>query len=211
MSRSWKSAMAKASWVAVAMGVGGAAPAGAELGVPDVSLSGGLTIPAGPASFTDLHAFGLALAGGLRYRLVPLLSLNLEVGYYRMPFDTGAFEKTIATRFPNINVSGNDTNVIPVTLAFEVPLPVTGSTRPYLSAGGGFYHVGSSAKQVSGPNAGLLEIPSVNGNVLGLRFGAGLRTPLTPLASLFLDASYHIALTNPDHIRFVPLRLGVRF
>ena len=203
----------KVAGIALALSCTASAPARAQLGLrPGVTVAGGIGIPAAPDDFKNLHGAGVALSAGLHFKVAPLVGATLEAGYYRLPFDAGAYEATLPAPFRSVNVSGNDLFVIPVTLAAEVSLLPFGSTRPFASAGAGFYRIGTTDAVLSGPGSNEAPRPQDSSdNALGVRLGLGVRTPLTPLASFFLDATYHLAFTDPDRIGFVVGRAGVRF
>jgi opacity protein-like surface antigen len=203
---------AAAGVIAIVVGWGSFQRAEAQVGFrPRLVVAAGVTLPAGPASFTDFWGPGLALAAGLQIAAIPHATLTLESGYYRHGFDTNAFEKKIRSTYPNVNVSGNALYVIPFTITAEIPLMRYGSTRPYASIGFGYEHVDLTKAEVSGPQADQVVVPGKSDDAFGARFGLGVRTALTPGATLFVDGTYYVIWSDPDPIRFVPLRLGVRF
>lgn len=169
----------------LALGLVAVAASGAEaqmmMARPRVSLAAGVALPVAPAHFTDDWGAHVALAAGLHWRLSPRVGGGLEVGYNRF----GASRR-------------DDFAVVPVTLQADVALRGRGTTRPVAILGGGWYRLTSSdfSEQVDG---------------LGLHFGAGVRTALTPGSILFLDAIWHVVWYDADSIQFVPLRVGVRF
>ena len=106
---------------------------------------------------------------------------------------------------------GNDLQVVPVTVGADIALTAWGNTRPYVTAGLGYYSVSVTAPQTSGPGADDVTLPDPSDDAFGARLGLGVRTLVTPAVTLFFDATYHAAWTSPDALGFVPLRVGLRF
>jgi hypothetical protein len=187
-----------------------AAPARAGLPVR-FSLAAGWTFPVAPSSISDLWNGSAAFAAGATWRATSRVAIWADVGYYRHAFDTDAYESTISDLFPNVNASGNDLQVVPVSIGADVALTGWGNTRPYVSAGIGYYNVSVTKPEASGPQGEAVEFPDPSDEAFGARFGLGVRTLVTPAVTLFVDATYHRAWTSPDALGFVPLRLGLRF
>jgi len=185
-------------------------PAGAQLPVK-FSVAGGWTFPTGPSSVTDYWNGGGAIAAAASLRASARALVWLEVGYYRHEFDSDAFESAIRDQHPNVNVSGNDVQVIPVTVGADIALTGWGNTRPYVTAGLGYYDISVTKPETSGPAAADVELPDPSDDAFGARIGLGVRTLVTPAVTLFFDVSYHAAWTSPDALGFVPLRVGMRF
>jgi Outer membrane protein beta-barrel domain len=176
-----------------------------------VSIAGGWTIPVTPKTFTDLWSGNGAFAAGISWRASSRLAPWLEIGYYRHAFNNDAFETSIQDLFPNVNASGNDLQVVPVTVGTDIALTAWGNTRPYVAVGFGYYSLSVTTPQTSGPGADSVSLPDPSDDVFGARLGLGVRTLVTPAVTLFFDATYHIAWTSPDAFGFVPVRVGLRF
>lgn len=175
------------------------------------SIAGGWNFPAGPASITDFWTGGGTVAAGLSLRASSRVLAWAEVGYYRLEFDADAFESTIRALYPDVNVSGNDLQVIPVTVGAAMALTGWGNTRPYVTAGLGYYSISVTSPQTSGPGADDVALPDPSDDAFGACFGFGVRTLVTPAATLFFDVTYHAAWASSDALGFVPLRVGLRF
>jgi opacity protein-like surface antigen len=196
---------------ACALGVALAA-ARARAEIPfNVTVTAGWTLPVSPSALTDGWNGGPSIAAGIQHRLSSRLQAWFEVGYHRLGFDTQAFDASIASAFPNVHTSGNALWILPVHAGVDFALTSWGNTRPYLTAGVGYDHVGHTTPQASGPGASGVTFPEFSGGGFGIRIGAGVRTLLSPSVSLFIDASWHEAWVSPEAITFVPLRVGLRF
>jgi hypothetical protein len=172
---------------------------------------GGGALPLAPSAITDLWSPGFVLTAGLRARVTPRLGIGPEVGYARFGFDADAFEATVADSFPGVNAGGNDLFVVSILVDAEFALTGWGNTRPYARAGIGWAHAGVTKASASGPGAGRLVLPDPGGDAATVRVGLGLRTLLTPTATLFVDACWQIAWLDPEPLQFVPIRAGLRF
>jgi opacity protein-like surface antigen len=176
-----------------------------------VAVAGGWTALVEPSAVTDFWNGGFVLSVGLHFRPAARLGVWTEVAYYRCDFDNEAFESAIADRFPDVNTSGNELYVLPVTAGVEYALTGWGNTRPYVTGGLGYYHFATNEAKASGPAAGQVQFPDPGDDAFGMRVGLGVRTLVTPAITLFLDASYHRAWASPDPIGLIPVRLGFRF
>lgn len=197
-------------WAPVLVVLAAAAASAQSLPVR-IALGGGFTSPVGSAAVTDSWNGGWALSAGLHYRTLDRVGVWLEAGYYRHLFDSDAFESTLRAQFPTVHVNGNDLAVVPLTAGAEVALTGWGNTRPYATAGLGYYHVSVTTPSASGTAADFVRFPDPSDDAFGARAGLGVRTLVTPSATLFLDATYHAAWTRPESIAFVALRSGLRF
>ncbi|MFQ5600148.1 MAG: outer membrane beta-barrel protein [Candidatus Krumholzibacteriia bacterium] len=186
-------------------------PANALLLGPAITVGAGSSFPVGPDSFKDEWNGGLAVTGALKLKLVPLLSLGIEVGYYRHEHDNDAFAST----FPNVSIGGRDLWVIPVSAVGELTLLGRGSTKPYLRVGVGIYKIGTSDFSASGAGAADL-IRDVQANdpsetAVGTLVGLGVRTPIALGIHLFIDATYHVINSEDGATQFLPVRAGIQF
>lgn len=187
-----------------------AVPARAQVPI-HVSFAGGWTIPVAPNAITDFWNGHAAFAAGISWRATARLAPWIEIGYYRFGFDNDAFEATIQDLFPNVTTSGNDLQVVPLTLGTDIALTGWGNTRPYVGLGLGYYSLSVTAPQTSGPGADSVTLPDPSEDAFGVRAGFGVRTLVTPAVTLFIDATYHYTWTSPDAFAFVPVRIGLRF
>lgn len=186
------------------------APAGAQIPI-HVSIAGGWTIPVSPRTLTDLWNGSAVFAAGIGWRASARFAPWVEIGYYRHAFDNEAFEATIQDLFPSVNTSGNDLQVVPITVGTDFALTAWGNTRPYVAVGLGYYSMSVTAPQTSGPGGDAVALPDPSDDAFGARAGLGVRTLVTPGVTLFLDATYHIAWTSPEAFGFMPVRVGLRF
>jgi hypothetical protein len=176
-----------------------------------VSFAGGWTIPVAPNAVTDLWTGHAAFAAAISWRASARLAPWIEVGYYRCGFDNDAFEATIQDLFPSVTTSGNDLQIVPVTVGTDIALTGWGNTRPYVGLGIGYYSLTVTTPQASGPGADNITLPDPSDDAFGARAGLGVRTLVTPTVTLFFDVTYHVAWTIPDAFHFVPVRVGLRF
>ncbi len=176
-----------------------------------LAFGGGLAVPTGSTAIADRWNPGFTLSAGVLVPANSRLAVTLDVGYARFGFDATAYELSIDDQFPNVNVTGNDLYVVPVTAGAEFLLTSWGNTRPYARADLGWTHTGVSKANASGPNANALTFPDALDDGFGIGLGFGVRTILTPNTYLFADAMWRIAWTDPDPLSFVPIRVGVRF
>jgi hypothetical protein len=174
-------------------------------------VAGGVALPLSPSAITDRWNTGFTLSAALRWRIGSRFLLGPDVSYTRFGFDTDAFEATIADSFPSVNVGGNDLYVVSTLLDAEYALSDWGNTRPVARAGIGWAHADVTDPTASGPNATRVTLPAPGGDAVTLRLGFGVRTLLTPVMTLFVDAAWQIAWLDPEPLQFVPVRLGVRF
>ena len=178
--------------------------------VPRVTVAGGVALPVGPATFTDAWNSGGMFALGASVDVSRRVAIGTEVAYHRSRFDDGAFTAAIRDSFPNVSTGGNDLDVLTVGARVEIALRAWGTTKPFVLAGAGYDRVMRTAARASGPSAALVTLPDFGANTFAMWAGAGVRTALTPGASLFVDAAYHFG-AGDDAARFVPIRLGVSF
>jgi len=168
-----------------------------------------------PASITDRWNTGFTVSGGLRFKPVPIVSVGIDVGYHRQPFDREAFEATIADRYPSVTVSGGDLWMLPVTAVGEVDLVRWGATKPFVRAGAGLVVVGTQNFSASGPGSPqvIAEFTAFapDETVFGTLLGLGVRTPLGPGLDLSLDVGWHTAATAGEATSFLPVRIGLVF
>jgi hypothetical protein len=176
-----------------------------------VALAGGWTFPVAPTGVTDLWNGSVAIAAQLSWRATARTAPWIEIGYYRQAFDHEVLESTIRRIYPNVTVSGNDLQVVPVLVGVDVALTGWGNTRPYAAVGLGYDHIALTKPQASGPGADTVRFPDPGDDAFGARIGLGVRTLVTPAVTLFVDASYHVAWTSPEALGFVPVRVGLRF
>jgi opacity protein-like surface antigen len=176
-----------------------------------VGVAGGWTLPVEPSAVTDSWNGGMALGLSVHFRSGARLGGWAEVEYHRLGFDSGAFEASIAGPFPGVNTSGNDLYVVPLTAGIEYSLTGWGNTRPYVTAGLGYYWFEVTEAEASGPASDGVQFPDPSDDGFGVRGGLGVRTLVTPAITLFLDVSYHRAWASPDPIDLVPMRIGLRF
>lgn len=192
------------------LGMALAGPARAQsVLTPTVALSGGISIPLGDSEYADAWNAGYGFAAALFYRIDERWNVGAEVGYYRHRFDSELLESEIQPRFPDVSVGGNDSYVLPVTVFAELNLIAWGTTKPYVSAGIGYFHAAVTEASTSGPGSAQVDFPRVEGDSFGARVGVGVRTPLAPGSQLFVDASLHLAFETS--LTFLPIRAGVRF
>ena len=184
-----------------------------------LSLAGGASFTMEPTAVDDLWKPGFAVSGALLWKAAPVLALGVEVGYVQHPLDTVVFEASIAEEFPNVSFEGHDLWIVPVTAIGELDLLTWGVAKPYLRAGFGVYKLGTTDFTASGPGAGELQeqvaadplTVLLDDTVFATLIGVGLRTPITPAVSLFVDATYHVANTVGESTHFLPVRLGLQF
>ena len=177
---------------------------------PRVTVALGGAQPVGPAAFTDAWNLGPMVAGGVAFEVSRRITVGGEVTFHRFSFDDDAFTDKLQASFPGETVGGNDLELLTVGAVVEVALQEWGTTKPFLLAGAGYDNATRTASRASGPNASLIPFPAFGEDGFAMWAGAGVRTALTPGASLFLDASYHFG-PGDEIARFVPIRLGVSF
>jgi opacity protein-like surface antigen len=192
--------------VACASGASGARAAPALR----VSLSAGAAFIAGPESIDERWNFGPSVAAIVGFEVTRRVRIGGEIVYQRLRFDEDAFAAAIATLYPNVSIGGNDVDVASFGARLEVALRAWGTTKPFALAGAGYDRVTRTASRASGPNAALIRFPQFDEDGFAFQLGGGVRTVLTPRATLFAEAAYHFG-TASDAARWVPLRLGVSF
>jgi hypothetical protein len=176
-----------------------------------IAASAGVTFPLAPAAFSDLWSPGLALAGSVRFRIVPRFHLNLEVGYYRHLSNKEAFNAFIGEQQANVTLSGYDLWVVPVSLVGEYDLIKRRNTKPYAIFGLGVYKFGVTDASLSGFGSELVVLPDPTETAFGVQLGLGVRTPVSVGTTLFLDAVWHMSATEGEARQFMPVRLGLQF
>jgi hypothetical protein len=189
---------------------GSALPARA-LPLPKFSVAAGYAWPVAPGSFTDFWNAGAAVSAGVSFRIDTRFALWAEAGAYRHGFDAGAFASQRAVDFQGVQVTGNDVTIFPVTAGVEYSITGWGNTRPYVTAGGGFYQVSVSDANTAGVDLTAVDFPDITDQAFGVRGGFGVRTLVTPRMTLFADVTIHYAWVSPDPLAFMPLRAGLRF
>lgn len=182
-------------------------------------ISGGASFPTQPNRVSDNWNTGYALSGGLFWRAAPTLSLGVEVGYYRHPLNTDAFQAMFRDAYPDVSVSGHQLWIMPLSAVGELDLLRWGVVKPFLRAGFGVYTFGITPLEASGPGAEEVRnqvaadprTQDLDGTVFGTLIGFGVHTPITPMLTLIVDATYHVANTTGEATHFIPVRVGLRF
>lgn len=177
---------------------------------PRVTIAAGVASPVGPSEFTDAWNLGPMLTAGVGFEVTRRITIGGEVDLHRFSFDEAAFTDALQPTIPDVTVGGNDLDLLTVGVCVEIALLEWGTTKPFLLAGVGYDNVTRTASRASGPNASLVPFPAFGDDGVAMWLGGGVRTALTPGASLFLDASYHFG-TAGEAPEFVPIRLGVSF
>jgi opacity protein-like surface antigen len=206
-------------WLAGIAALSLAAPASSLPSGGILAVTGGASFPTHPSGAQDTWSTGYALTGAILWRAAPVLSVGIEVGYYRHALDTESFESTSRMSYPDVSVNGYELWVLPVSAVGELDLVRWAGTKPYLRAGFGVYTLGTTPLEASGPGASALEAQVeaseltqiANDTVFGTLVGLGVHTPLSPGLTLTLDATYHVANTAGESTHFLPVRLGLRF
>ena len=167
---------------------------------PRFTVSGGVAFPAGPSEFTDAWNLGPALGAGAAFEVSSRITIGVEVDYSWFSFDDSY------TGLPNVTVDGYDLDVLTAGVTAEIALRTWGTTKPFLLAGTGY----DSVKRPFSPAAVPPTLPDFGDDGVALWVGGGVRTMLTPAASLCIEAAYHFG-TSDESPSFVPIRLGVSF
>jgi hypothetical protein len=186
-------------------------PAGAVLIRQSLAGSVSGSFPMKPTLFEQLWDAGYGLAGSIRFRVVPRFHVNVEVAYYRHLSDNAAFREFIAQQRSNVNLSGYDLWILPVSLVAELDLLERGTTKPFLLFGAGYYNFGTTDAALSGLGSDQVVLPDAPRDAFGLQAGLGVRTPVALGVTLFLDASYHVSFTESERTAFLPIRAGLQF
>ncbi len=177
---------------------------------PRFTVVGGAAVPVGPSAFTDGWNLGGTFALGASVDVSRRVAAGVEASYHRFRFDEDAFTAAIRDSFSNVRAGGNDLDVLTLGVRVEIALRTWGTTKPFVLAGAGYDRVTRTSARTSGPSAALVTMPDFGDDTFAMWLGAGVRTVLSPGASLLVDASYHFG-AGDDAPRFVPIRLGVSF
>ena len=158
---------------------------------PTFGVSGGLSIPTG--DFGDGFKSGYDIAAFLGFHpAVSPVGIRVEGMYDR--FD----QKGTNALGVHTNIFAGTGNIILGGTA------TTGSIRPYVIAGVGFYNLKVDATNASGASSETK---------FGINGGAGVELPLSGI-SAFLEGRYHYVLSSGgnggSNLGFIPIVVGVR-
>lgn len=168
--------------IALSIGVGSAQ---AQANPIAFGVVAGATIPTG--DFADGVNTGYHAGALLEWTGAAPIGVRADAVYHRFGFEGGG----------DANFS-----IIAVTLNAVFSFPMEGTTpmRPYVIAGGGYYH--GSCNNCGGTGE--------SDDKFGVNGGAGISIPLTGF-SVFGEARFHHIFTDDSATQMVPISVGVMF
>lgn len=169
------------------------------LQTPHVTLAGGAAFPVTPQVFTDAWDFGASFGVGASVAVSRRVAVGPEIVFHSFRFDDAYRRRD---PLPNPATGGRNLAVLTFGIRAEIALRTWGTTKPFVVAGTGFDRV---TRTGSGD-----ATPAFGDDSFSMWAGAGVRTVLTPGASLFADAVYHHG-AGSGRARFVPIRIGISF
>ena len=183
-----------------------------RIGQTVLILSGGLSSPFSPDTFTDYWNSGGDFGVGVGYKMTRITTLLFEIHQSRMPLDEDAMAEYLFWNPPaDIRMSGGCFKV--TTFLMNARLQFTGSdapVKPYFIGGLGYGHVVlDDLDVVSSSGSGTLEGDSETD--LTLRMGFGVDFRLSRSTFLLIETNGITVSTEGDSTGFNRLDLGLRF
>jgi len=175
-----------------------AAPAFSQPFVPtfELGLGAGMNMPTG--TFGDGMNNGYGINAQVGYRMMEMLVLGAEFGYY----GNGANDEMLALS----GASGLDTRVMQFTGMAKVMLPVLSVHNVYGKGVAGMYNVKQSFEGVP-----LLGSGDISDTKFGAGFGAGFRFNGMAKTSFYVEGMFHNVFGDTEDLRFWSTGAGVLF
>jgi hypothetical protein len=167
--------------------------AGVE-GLTMLRLHGGLTSPTGDLG--DAFDGGLGIGADIAHGVSRSLFLVGGVAYHS--FDGDGFAA--------------DASIVPITFGVATLLPSSGTVRPWLAGGIGFYDIDMDFGTIQIPTFGLVTVSDSETN-FGFNFGAGFGAPAGERGAWGAGIKFHHVFDGDlfDDLDFLTVQVGYGF
>jgi hypothetical protein len=182
-----------------------------------VTLTAGAGIPSG--TFADGHKMGPSGAIALERDLTSRLAIVVRGQYGRFGVDTdGILDDPALDEFAGLGgeltVDGGDATMTEGSVSIKASLAErTGSTIPYLVAGGGITRAAIDDATVTASIGSISASETVEGaseTKPSAALGGGVEISLGG-ATLVIEGLYHIVFTEEESLKHMSVRAGVSF
>jgi hypothetical protein len=168
----------------------------------------------GSADAADNREAGWHFYGGIRRTLPRRITIGAGAEYSVMDLDPARYfsSREIFPPRPENNLVGGKLAFFGATGELFWDFPVSGSTIPYVTVGGGYYSWTVDLILVRDPTTGEDEqivIPDESG--FGFRAGGGVRFPIGESAGLWAEVIFHFVGADGGTLQITPARVGFSF
>ncbi len=208
MQRSWLRA-------AAALLLCAALPAAAGLPFhPTTRLYMGISNPAAPQQFKDIHLSGWNIGGAIGKSLGERVELSVDASYNAFSFNVQGYLNTLELKdLDEIESSadGGNSAIVTFFLNLKAKFPPQGDQRfvPYLFAEAGLFHFSQDEIQYWGPIGTDRVEPGGSSTAFGAGAGIGLNIVVEEHAAIFMDIGLKAGFTKGGTTSFFPFRIGV--
>jgi hypothetical protein len=179
-----------------------------NVGKYEFYLNGAIGLPMLPEEFSDYWKTSVLNFGvGFGYPITPIFSSTIYFDYGNFGFDGDKFAHDNDLSGV-ISVDGLNASIITITANFKAAVP-TGTVRPYLSGGGGFFFLSLGDGSVSGGGL-VVPIEGDSEDAFGINVGAGIEFAAAKTVNIFLDGRYVLGFTEGESTGVLPIKLGVK-
>ncbi|HEY6190771.1 MAG TPA: outer membrane beta-barrel protein [Bacteroidota bacterium] len=180
---------------------------------PEISLSGGVSLPYLPDHFKDYWKKGWNAGAGFGYSTNPgsigYSTLLATVEYSRWAFDVAAFRTKLNLVQKNVALSRNPTSVFNIMFSYKGTFsPSRRSLAPYFLIGFGYLHLSEGAITCSGDTA--FTVSGQSASAFAWSVGVGIEVPVTESIAFFVQGKSTLGVIDPTR-QYFPLSGGFTY
>ncbi len=180
---------------------------------PEISLSGGFSLPYLPDHFKDSWKKGWNAGAGFGYSTSPgsigYSSLLATIEYSRWAFDVAAFQSKAGLLQKSVVLSRNPTNVFNIMFSYKGTFsPSRRSIAPYFLIGFGYLHLSEGTISCSGDTT--FTISGQSASAFAWSVGAGIEVPITESIACFVQGKSTLGVLDPTR-QYFPLSGGFTY
>jgi opacity protein-like surface antigen len=174
-------------------------------------LSGGISIPSSPKTFSDYWNLGVGFGGGIDFPLSSNLSITASVEYNNFGFNESGFLNDYGISGLGISVTGGSAHIFTVQGGIKVMLVSTPNViAPYLIGTIGFLNLSATDIKVSYAGTSV-SVSAESESAFSFNAGIGVKIPACENMDVFIEGRYAMGFTNYESTSYIPFRLGLSF